>query len=574
VKRLLLLFLVVFAARARAGDLAVSAVGSDGFTLGGKAHEWREDAALSAAVLEQTIGNESDRRRLVRFALEERLFAVARKQIAALGKDASGIDESRIADAAPFRSGLTLAAGVLRVPLVARDLEATSFLAPLLGRLVPRRVLTWSVRPPVGASLEDEKGALVLRGQAPRARGRTLALVPGSELALEHEGVPSDSGYFGFDLVDSDEAPLAALYAIGAGERKVELVLASGRGETLDHVVTKPLGKAARLRLVAGTPCRLLSDGKEVARLEKTFAHQGLACPVLGVAVGGPVREARFGKLVLEATPDPAWLERVTARLRFVVGDEIARVVGGEEPALRRRTLEHFELATDLGPVSLDAFARDLERAFAGYERDFGKARDAAKTQVVVWGTDDAYRKCLESLGRREERCIGGFFDPGRNAITMKVDESSPRARLAHEAFHAFAARALPELPAWLSEGLAEREGQRFAGTPLSHFRRPLEEASRQPRDWAVLVSATNEGFHDRAARTSGERSAREKRGYVLAWSICELAARKPSGAASRLVARALEAAKTHAHLDVDELEAKQLDEEWLGFVKESLGRQ
>jgi hypothetical protein len=573
VKRLLLVLLIVGSARVRAGDLAISSVTSEGFTVGGKAHEWREDPALSASVLEATARSDADRRRLARFALEERLFAVARKEIAALGKDPAALDEARIAGAAPFRSGFTLAGGVLRVPLGARDLEATSFLGPLLGKLVPRRVLTWSVRPPVGASLEEEKGALVLRGQAPRARGRTLALVPGSELALEHEGFPSDSGYFGFDLVDADEAPLAALDAIGAGERKVELVLASGRGETLDHVVTKPLAKTARLRLVAGTPCRLLSDGKEVARLEKTFAHQGLACPVLGVAVGGQARDGRFGRLVLEATPDPAWLERATARLRFVVGDELGRVLGGEEPAFARRTLDHFELATDLGPASLDAFARDLERAFAGYEHDFGKARDAAKTRVVVFGTDDAYRQCLDSLGRGEEWCLGGFFDPGRNTITMKVDEGSPRARLAHEAFHAFAARALPDLPAWLSEGLAEREGQRFAGTPLSHFRRPLEEASRQPRDWTALLSASNEGFHDRGARASGERSVREKRSYVLAWSICELAARKPSGAASRLVARALEAAKEHAHLDVDELDSKQVDEEWLGFVKEALGR-
>lgn len=566
---------------ARVRGQAVSALTTEGFTLGGAPRGWREDPALSFAVLRATVRPDEKTRDLTaaaRFALEERLFADARSALAELtlaGADVSALDVSRIEAVSAFRSSGTLRRGVLEVSLDARDFVPTSFVGPLFRRLLPDHVLGFPLERPGGATLEAKGGRLVLAGTWPRAHGRPLAVLAASELAFTHEGLPSPNAYFGFDLVTAEETPVRALYAVVAEDvSKIDLQLVDGRGKTLEHVTTKVLPKTARLRLVAGPVCRLLADGREVARLSAASAFTtdstNRAKPVLAIAAGPVARsEGRFSALGLAFTPDPTWLERASAAARSLIRSGL-----GLEPERWTSSGERFAIETDLGPSSLAAFAADLDAAFAAFERALGPARPGPKVTTRVFGTNDDYRAFVVAQGRGEEKCLGGFFDPRANCIVMKIDEASPRVRLVHEAFHAYAARALPDLPVWLSEGLAEREALRFAQVPPRNKRGPLLDALRRPREWRWLVESNSAEFHDRAVRArSGVRSAKEKRNYLLSWSLCEVAARKPGGVAAKLIARALEAARAGDALEGSEVDELALDEEWSGFAREVTGR-
>jgi hypothetical protein len=542
----------------RVGGKELGAVTSSGFTLSGTTHEWRADPALSLAVLGATARpdhREEDLREAARFALEERLDAAARSLVP--GLDLGPVEEARL-----FHASGSLEGGVLRVPLVAEDFSASSFVGPFVQRLLPDRVLGFVVERPFAATIEASGAGLALHGFCARAYARPLAVLAGSEPALEHAGLPSEDAYFGFDRVTADDEPRGALYAIAAEGRKVELELVDGRGKLVERAVTRPLGSTARLRLVAGAPCRLLADGREVARLAAAFALAPLERPkpVLGAALGEGAREtSRFGPLRLEAAPEESWLERATARERARIREAL-----GLPRLLLRASGSRSTVETDLGPASLVALVRDVDDALAAYARVFGKPSEGRLT-VRAFGDDETYRGVVLGQGRGEERALGGFFDPAAAAIVMRVDDASPRARLAHEVFHAYAASALGDLPPWLGEGLAEREGLRFAGVPPRHYRWPLEDALSRPRPWRALLTATWEEFHDRAARArnGGQRSLREKRSYVLAWSLCELAARHPESLAAKLVAR---------EADPGAVDEPALDREWLAFVKEVRG--
>jgi hypothetical protein len=497
-------------------------------------------------LLSSTLAGEPDLER-ARVALEEHRDDDAIALIAGRAIDRSRIEAERL-----WHGRGMLARGSLEVAVVASDLAPISVVGPLVSRLLPEHVLGVPLARPFAATLEDERGALVLRGYAPRAFGHPLVLAKDGEAALEHEGLPSRDAYFGFDVVTPEEENVQALYALTTAEgNRVELQLVDGNGHRIEHVKTGDLRGVKRLRLVAGTPCRLLADGIEVLRLKSRFAPgaRERVRPVLAVAVGGPGEgEGRFGKVALSASLDPTWLERATARERAAIASEL-----GLEPARARRETGHFVVETDLGPASLEAFAQDLEAALARFEKM--KPTKGFHCSVTILGTDEAYRAAVDRSGHPEEKLLGGFFVEG--AIVMKTEEKDPRPRLAHEAFHAYATNALGDLPVWLSEGLAEREALRFAQVPAQHNRRPLEEARRHPREWKALLAASPAEFHDRGARAeTGQRSGREKRNYLLSWSLCEIALRKPDSLAAKLV--------TQSVTDFDEV---ALDAEWLDFV-------
>lgn len=489
-----------------------------------------------------------------RAALEEHRDDDARAILGARALDRGQIEEARL-----WHGRGTLAHGILEVAVVASDLAPISVVGPLVARLLPEHVLGVPLVRPFAATLEEERGALVLRGFAPRAFGHPLVLAKESEAALEHEGLPSRDAYFGFDLVTAEEESVQALYVVTTPNgRRVELQLLDGNGRLVEHAKTGDLRGVKRLRLVAGSPCRLLADGREVVRLKTRFAPgpRERVRPLIAVAVGGPGEgEGRFGRLALSASLDPAWLERATARERAAVASAL-----GLEPARARRETAHFEVETDLGPASLEAFAQDLEDALAQFSG--AKPTKNFHCSVTILGTDEAYRAAVDRSGHPEEKLLGGFFVAG--AIVMRAEEKDPRPRLAHEAFHAYATNALGDLPTWLSEGLAEREALRFAQVPARHNRRPLEEALRHPREWHALVSASPADFHDRGVRAeTGQRSGREKRNYLLSWSLCEIAARKPDSLAARLVTQSVNQGPV-------EFEEVALDAEWLDFVKDA----
>jgi hypothetical protein len=253
-----------------------------------------------------------------------------------------------------------------------------------------------------------------------------------------------------------------------------------------------------------------------------------------------------------------------------------------EARAERSLLTEHFRLTSDLDDAALEGYERDLERAWAAYEASFGRAPEGPRIEARILASDRAYAALL---AERHEPWLPGFYDPSSRTLSVHVAGdgrpagTADRSVLCHEVFHAFADRALPELPPWLREGLATREAFDLLGVGPGavEWRRALELELRRRRDdlppylgrigWGELFSASDAVFHDTAEQARlGARTNREASGYVLSWSLLALAKAEPASAAARLVAATLERLRVGADPRVAFSE-EALDAEWRRFV-------
>lgn len=333
-----------------------------------------------------------------------------------------------------------------------------------------------------------------------------------------------------------------------------------GRGLVCFLSVTAGCTSAARIKLPAGiwTDVTCESWGTEVLDPWVSARRPGesgdsTVSPALAVVEGRPWTSA-------------------TVRAR-------ARSLSGRD---QTRTTEHWRITTDGESLALAGYATDLESAWSAYEEAWGKAPPGPRIEVRIVASAESYAAILAA---RHLTSLPAFYDRASHTVFVHVVDDGPlalvadRSVLCHEAFHAYADRALPPLPSWLEEGLATRESFDLLGlTPAAcGWRRALELELRRRRfdlppylgrvDWGTLVNASFAEFHDtdEAARI-GARTNRESSSYVLSWSLLALAKAEPTSAAGKMVSEAL-AQLRRGETPNFSVREEALDREWRYFV-------
>lgn len=126
-----------------------------------------------------------------------------------------------------------------------------------------------------------------------------------------------------------------------------------------------------------------------------------------------------------------------------------------------RRMLQsrHYRIYSDLDSVLTEDLARRMDEMYDEYARrlaDFSAGNAAPMLEAHLFERRRDYQRFIGD----EIANTVGIFMPGRNCIAAVLEDvprDELRRTLQHEAFHQFAYnRIARDLPAWLSEGLAE----------------------------------------------------------------------------------------------------------------------
>lgn len=267
-----------------------------------------------------------------------------------------------------------------------------------------------------------------------------------------------------------------------------------------------------------------------VVRLEQVFSALESLVPPLQPAAGtrdplevricGTVEEYRGVQARLGVRSDPPALYSPTRRLL---------VAGSDAPAL----VEQEKAAAD----ELAAAERRLDDRDRGFEKDVrGLAADLER-QGIAAGARGEIVKAARRRWQRERAEIAARIVAARreNAASVEAARREFFARLAHEAWHAYADLRLVRpgggsLPHWLDEGLAQvietapleaGELRLDAADPLRL--RALQQALSGPRPPGVkeALEAGDEQFlsgHGRSGQGGRDDTSREA--YLMAWGL------------------------------------------------------
>jgi tetratricopeptide (TPR) repeat protein len=184
----------------------------------------------------------------------------------------------------------------------------------------------------------------------------------------------------------------------------------------------------------------------------------------------------------------------------------------------------HFVVVSNAGEEQARHVVLDFERVRTMLSRVLAGATVDVRQPVVVLAVDDE-RRLKEVLPqfweRRGQRPVAAYWGgPHQHHIVLRVD-AAPRERyrrIVHEYMHLLMHANVPDLPAWLDEGLSEfwgaavvQDGGVEVGQPAQHHLKVL----RGRRPWIPL---------DELVAMDGAPDARDRRRltlfYAQAWAL------------------------------------------------------
>ncbi|HBP16418.1 MAG TPA: hypothetical protein DEA08_01320, partial [Planctomycetes bacterium] len=126
----------------------------------------------------------------------------------------------------------------------------------------------------------------------------------------------------------------------------------------------------------------------------------------------------------------------------------------------------HYQVKSDISQARADEYARELETIRASYERFFQVTErpQAKRATVLIFDTEEGFQSYAElSTDDRVESLLGCYLRRYDQLLLYEDKDDATRAEtrrvLYHEAFHQFLEPLIPDVPFWLSEGMAEYFG-------------------------------------------------------------------------------------------------------------------
>ena len=126
----------------------------------------------------------------------------------------------------------------------------------------------------------------------------------------------------------------------------------------------------------------------------------------------------------------------------------------------------NYEVKSDISQARADEYARELETIRSSYERFFqvSERGQAKRATVLIFDTEEGFQSYAElSTDDRVESLLGCYLRRYDQLLLYEDKDDATRAEtrrvLYHEAFHQFLEPLIPDVPFWLSEGMAEYFG-------------------------------------------------------------------------------------------------------------------
>jgi hypothetical protein len=267
------------------------------------------------------------------------------------------------------------------------------------------------------------------------------------------------------------------------------------------------------------------------------------------------------------ATDDPLLAREARAAARLARG-----------PAKNARWVheatEHYALLTDTDEKTRALVAKTLEEGWQSYAAEFAPPGAWRPQEVVVFDSREEFLDWVRTFAPELGTTSDGFYDPSHDQLVFyeRLDDRTmqiTRELTFHEAFHGYAARALPVLPTWLNEGLAESFGNSVWGGKAGRCRDSLERFAVEPRlgaaGWRTFVDQSYEAFHDRE-----HQEAKRHDNYARAWVAAKLL-RDDTSVLRGVLIRLLEALR---RLPFQKAHAEALDDGTLGILDKAFRRE